>query len=217
MTRRNTDDLIRTLAAKADPVRLLPGPVIRATEWLTCSLLYVGFVILVLTPRADLAAKLTDARFVIEAATALATGIVAAIAAFATVVPASNRTTLSLVVLPLAAWVGSLGVGCIQDWITLGSAGRLWQVDWSCFPAILVAGAAPTIAMAVMLRRGAPLTPALSMALGGLAAGALADFGLRFHHREAGVMTLVWHLGAVCMLLLAASRTGRYVLRWRPV
>ena len=217
MTRRNTDDLIRTLAAKADPVRLLPGPIIRAAEWLTCSLLSVGFVTVVLTPRPDLAAKLTETRFVIEVATALATSIVAAIAAFATVVPGSGRTTLALVVLPLALWVGSLGVGCIQDWIVLGSAGRLWQIDWSCFPSILVAGAAPTIAMAVMLRRGAPLTPALSMALGGLAAGALADFGLRFHHREAGVMTLVWHLGAVCILLAAASRTGHYVLKWRPV
>ena len=217
MTRLNTDDLIRMLAAKAEPVRLLPDPLIRAAAWLTCSLLYVAFVIVVLTPRADLVAKLTDPRFVIEAATALATGIVAAIAAFATVVPGSSRTTLALVALPLAAWVGSLGVGCIQDWFALGATGRLWQNDWSCFPAILVTGAVPSIAMAIMLRRGAPLTPALSMALGGLAAGALADFGLRFHHREAGVMTLVWHLGAVCILLTVASRTGRYVLKWRPV
>ena len=62
-----------------------------------------------------------------------------------------------------------------------------------------------------------PLTPALSMALGGLAAGALADFAMRFHHHEAGVMSVVWHLAAVFLLLTVAARTGRHVLKWPAV
>ena len=53
--------------------------------------------------------------------------------------------------------------------------------------------------------------------LGGLAAAALADFGMRFHHREAGVMVAVWHLGAVFVLLAGAGKAGRYVLNWRAV
>ena len=217
MMRQDTDELIRRLVTYAQPVRPLPRPWSRAAVWLVYVLPYVGLMIFVLRPRDDLAAKMTDPRFVVEAATALATGVAAAIAAFATVVPGYSRIPLAALLAPLAAWVGSLGAGCVQDWIQLGPEGLVLRTDWSCLPAILFTGAVPTIAMAAMLRRGAPLTPTLSMALGGLAAGALADFGLRFHHREAGVMVLVWHLGAVVLLLAAASKAGPYVLNWRAV
>ena len=215
MTDRDTDELIRSLAGKANPVRLLPSPLARATGWLGPALLYVAFVVVLVTPRDDLALKMTDPRFVIEAATALATAFAAAIAACATVVPGYSRMTLAALLVPLAAWLGSLGFGCVEDWITLGSRDLVLQTDWSCFPAILVTGGVPTIAIAVMLRRGAPLTPTLSMALGGLAAGALADCGMRFHHREAGVMVLVWHVGAVFTILSVAASVGRHVLKWR--
>jgi hypothetical protein len=213
----DTDDLIGNLAGQAKPVRLLPRPWRRTTVWFAGAVVYVAAVVLVLAPRDDLASKVTDQRFLIEAVTALATGVIAAFAAFATVVPGYSRTALALLALPLAAWIGSLGVGCLRDWIELGPRGMALATDWGCFPAILASGGVPTLAMAVMLRRGAPLTPALSMALGGLAAGALADFGMRFHHHEVGVMPLVWHLAAVLILLTAAARTGRRVLKWQLV
>ena len=210
----NTDELIRRLASGA-AVRPLPRPWIRAGAWLAFAVTYIGVVVFAMTPRDDLGTKIADPRFVIEAATALATGVAASIAAFTTVVPGRSRKSLAILMLPLTAWLGSLGLGCVQDWITLDSAGRLFATDWGCFPAILLSGAVPTIAMSVMLRRGAPLTPALTMALGGLAAGALADFGMRFHHREAGVMALVWHLSAVFILLTVAGKAGPSVLTWR--
>ena len=211
----DTHELIRRLAANVTPVRPLPRPWARAAVWLALAIPYVGVVAVVFSLRNDLASKMTDARFVTEAVTALATGVVAAVAAFATVVPGYSRRWVVLALVLLVAWLGNLGQGCIRDWIQFGPDGVLLRTDWSCFPAILLAGGVPTIAMAVMLRRGAPLTPILTMALGGLAAGGLADAGLRFHHREAGVMVVVWHLAAVFVLTAVPSLAGRRVLKWR--
>ena len=215
MTIRSTDELIGSLAGQARPVRVLRSPGRRAAAWLGCAFPSVALAVIVFTPRDDLATKIVDPRFVIEALTSLATAVAAAAAAFATIVPGYRRGPVALTLAALAVWLGTLGVGCLRDWIELGANGLVLRTDWSCFPAILVSGGVPTVAMAVMLRRGAPLTPALSMALGGLAAGALADFAMRFHHRETGVMVLVWHLAAVFMLLTVAARAGRHVLNWR--
>lgn len=212
---RDTNDLIQHLAATASPVRPLSRPWRRAAGWLACALPYVALVTLLWSVRPDWSATLFDPRFVAEAATALLMAAAAAAAAFATVVPGYNRKALVLVLVPFALWLGVLGRGCLQDIARLGPEGLVLRTDWSCFPAILLTGAVPTIAMAVMLRRGAPLTPTLTMVLGGLGAAALADFGMRFHHREAGPMVLVWHLAAIVVLLTIAGRTGRHVLRWR--
>jgi hypothetical protein len=72
--------------------------------------------------------------------------------------------------------------------------------------------------MAVMLRRGAPLTPHITSALGGLAAAGLGNFGLRlFHSQDVSVMVLVWQVGAVCVLAAMAALAGRYLLNWRSI
>jgi hypothetical protein len=87
-----------------------------------------------------------------------------------------------------------------------------------CLPAIVLVGAFPAVAMAVMLRRGAPLTPFATMALGGLAAAALGDFGLRlFHAQDASLMVLVWQFGTVFVLSAFAGWAGRYLLSWRSI
>jgi hypothetical protein len=155
---------------------------------------------------------------VIEQLAALATGITAATAAFATVIPGYDRKFLFFPVLPLAIWLGSLGDGCVEDWIHLGSDGLSLQPDWFCFPAIVLVGAVPAIAMAVMLRRGAPLTPHITAALGGLAAAGLGNFGLRlFHSQDASLMVLVWQLGTVFILAAMAAWAGQYLLNWRSI
>jgi hypothetical protein len=92
------------------------------------------------------------------------------------------------------------------------------QPDWFCFPAIVLVGAIPAIAMAVMLRRGAPLTPHMTTALGGLAAAGLGNFGLRlFHPQDASVMVLVWQMGTVFILTAMTAWVGRYLLNWRSI
>jgi hypothetical protein len=155
---------------------------------------------------------------VVEQVAALATGVTAATAAFATVIPGYDRKFFLLPVLPLAIWLGSLGQGCVQAWIELGPAGSSLRPDWFCFPAIVLVGAVPAIAMAVMLRRGAPLTPHMTTALGGLAAAGLGDFGLRlFHPQDASLMVLVWQVGTVFILTAMAAWAGHYLLNWRSI
>jgi hypothetical protein len=213
-----TDALIRRLAETSVAVRRLPAPWIRTMAWLAIGVPYLALVVIVASPRNDLLQKLSEWRFVLEQAAALATGIAAAIAAFATVVPGFSRKLLLLPMLTLAVWLGTLGQGCIQNWIRLGPDGLSLQPDWFCFPAIVLVGAVPAITMAAMVRRGAPLTPHLTAALGGLAAAGIGNFGLRlFHPQDASLMVLVWQFGTVIVLSAAAASAGRYVLSWRAL
>lgn len=218
MTSMETDKFIERLAERSDPFARLPSPSARTAAWLALAAPYVALVVLVMSPRSDLAAKLSDTAYVIEQLAALATGGTAALAAFASIVPGFDRRILLLPVLPFATWVGSLGVGCLQSWVRLGPDGLSLQPDWFCFPSIILVGMVPAIVMALMLRRGAPLTPHMTTALGGLAAAGLGNFGLRlFHPQDASIMVLVWQMGTVFVLTLVAAWAGRFLLNWHAL
>ncbi len=148
----------------------------------------------------------------------LATAILAAIAAFASVVPGYNRRVLLLPLVPLILWLGGLGQSSVRDWLQLSSHGFSMRSEWACLPATLLAGVVPAIAMAVMLRRGAPLTPRLSALLGGLAAAGLGNLGVCVtHHAHGNVLVLVWHVGIVVALTLMVGSAGRRVLNWQSL
>lgn len=213
-----TDRLIQVLADTAGPVRPLPRPWVRSAAWLAIAIPYIALVVYVMSPRADLAVKVTEARYLIEQFASLATGVAAAVAAFAATVPGYSRRILMLPLLPLAVWLGVLGQGCASAWIASGAQGLSLKPDWFCFPAIILVGAIPAVAMVAMLRRGAPLMPCTTVALGGLAAAGLGDFGLRFFHpQDASVMVLVWQVGSVFILATLAGLMGRYILNWRSL
>lgn len=215
---KNTDAFIRCLAHDLKPVRPLPHPWIRTLAWLALAIPAVALVAFLIAMRRGLPSTPLSLPFVVEQVAALATGATAAMAAFASIVPGYNRKLLFLPALPIAAWLGSVGQGCLQDWIRFGSNGLLLQPDWICLPVIALMGTAPAIAMAVMLRRGAPLRPNVTTALGGLAAAGLGNFGLRFVHvQDASVMVLVWQCGAVFALSALAGWAGPSVLNWRSV
>lgn len=209
-----TEDLIRGLVINADPIRRLPPPWLRTVQWLSIALPAVAVVVLVMSPRDDLAAKLIEMRFLIEQAAALVTAVAAAIAAFHLVIPGSSRKLAFLPVFPLAVWLGSLGQGCVQTWLRFDGG---WQVypDWICFPSIVMVGAVPALTMITMLRRGTPMAPQLTVSLGALAAAALGNFGLRlFHYQDASLMVLVWQFGSVALLTALAGWSGKHILRW---
>jgi hypothetical protein len=213
---RSTEQLIQDLAATARPVRPLARPHVRAAIWLALSLGYVAAIMFALSPRADLSLELSDPPFIIEEFAALATGVAAAVAAFATVVPGSSRRWVILPLLPLAIWLGSLGPGCIRELKQFGLYGIPLEHNLLCFPSIILLGAVPALTMGLMLRRGAPLTPHLSSALGGLAAAGIGNAGVRLIHPEdVTVMLLVWHVGGVMGLSILAGSAGRYLLNWQ--
>jgi len=163
-------------------------------------------------------AAVADRRFLLEEAVLLATALTAALAAFASVVPGYDRRILLIPLLPLAVWLASLGEGCWRNWVALGADGLTLRTDWDCLPPAILIGIVPAIAMVVMLRRGAPLLPRISIALGALAVAALANLGLRlFHVGDASVMVLFWHLGGAAVLVGIGALAGRRVLYWRHV
>lgn len=212
----DTDQLIHRLAGQSPPVRRLRAPWRRAMLWLAIALPYVAAVIYFHSGATHPAEVVADRQFVVEQLAALATAVAAAMAAFCSVVPGYDRRILLAPLAPLAVWLLSLGEGCVRDWLRTGANGLELHADWSCLPPASVIGIVPALAIVIMLRRGAPLYPRMSLALAALAVAALGNFGLRFYHvGDASIMVLVWHFGSVILLSLAAGWIGRSILTWK--
>lgn len=217
MSNPNTDALIDQLARNGLPVRRLAAPWKRTAIWFAIGVPYVALIVGIMVPRNDLAMKATDVRYLIEQIAALATSISAAAAAFAMIVPGYSRRLALIPLIPLGVWLVSLGEGCIETLARDGWA-PTFASDFICIPAIALVGTVPALAMAMMLRRGAPLQPRITAALGGLAAAGIGNFGLRlFHHQDASLMVLIWQMGTVCVLTLISGWVGRVLLDWRPL
>jgi len=210
-----TNELIARLIEDTTPIRRLSAPWIRMLLWLAVSVPYVAAVVLLMPMHVNWPQAFVDKPFVIEQIATLVTALAAAAAAFFSIVPGYDRKILLLPLGPLAVWLATLGRSCLQDWMGAGAGGLLLRPDWDCLlPAALV-GIIPAFAMVIMLRRGAPLVPRATLALGALAVAALANFGLRlFHLGDASIMVLYWHFGSVGVLSIIAASFGRYVLRW---
>jgi hypothetical protein len=210
-----TNELIQRIAANSVAVRPLPAPWIRVALWLAISVPYVAAIVLVNPMRAGLAQAMSDQQFLIEQGAILATVLAAAVAAFCSTIPGYNRKILFLPLLPLAVWLASLGEGCVRDWVERGADGLRLRPDWGCLPSAALIGVIPAIAMVFMLRKGAPLFPRVTIALGALAVAALGNFGLRlFHVGDASIMVLFWHFGGVALLAVLAAGVGRQVFHW---
>jgi hypothetical protein len=211
----DTASLIKQLEANARPVRRLPSPWARAALWFAVGGCAVAVVVVLMSPHPDLPIRFAEPWFWLEQTAALATAVLAAVAAFACTVPGRNRAICLLPLAPLSVWLASVGQGCVQEWLAVGPEALKLRVDWDCIRAAVPAGIVPAVAMVVMLRRGAPLSPQVTLAMGGIAVGALANAGLQLYHAgDASIMVLVWHLGSVALLSAIAGWAGRLVLRW---
>ena len=207
-----TNQLIMRLAADCSAVRRLSAPWQRTMLWVMISLLCVAAVMRI-TERNVI--ESIDIRTAVEQAAILLTGVTAALAAFSTAVPGRDWRISLLPLIPLGVWLGSLGEGCVHDWLTLGADGLEVRSDWGCVPAAIALSIPCATVMVVMLRRGAPLFPSLSLALGALASAAMVNFGLRLSHTgDVAVMVLVWHFGGVVAVTTLAGRFGDHVLNW---
>jgi hypothetical protein len=107
-------------------------------------------------------------------------------------------------------WLGSLIAAGGEPASIVGA-----QHEWLCVAVILVGGAPLLAVLAAMLRRGAPLNPAVTAAFAALAVGTLANVGACVSQPHADhYVTLVWHGGAILALALACVLGARLVLRW---
>ncbi len=209
-----TNQLITRLATDCQAVRRLNAPWQRTALWLTISLLCVATVTAVQLAGRDVIEGI-DTRMAVEQAAILVTGLTAALAAFSTAVPGRDWRISLLPLIPLGVWLASLGEGCMYDWSRLGADGLQVRSDWGCAPAAIALSMPCAAIMLVMLRRGAPPFPNLTLALGTLASAAMVNFGLRlFHAGDVAVMILAWHFGGIAAVTTLASRFGDRVLNW---
>jgi hypothetical protein len=209
-----TSQLIARLAADRATLRRLPAPWQRTALWLMFVLPCVATVTAVHLAGRDVIERI-DVRMAVEQAAILLTGLTAALAAFSTVVPGRDWRISLLPIVPLGVWLSSLGEGCMHDWSQLGADGLQVRSDWDCVPAAIILSVPCATIMLVMLRRGAPLVPSLTLALGALASAAMVNFGLRlFHAGDVAVMVLVWHFGGLAVVTTLASRFGDHLLNW---
>ncbi|MBC8050316.1 MAG: DUF1109 domain-containing protein [Chitinophagales bacterium] len=211
-----TNDLIGTLSQGAKPVRPLRSPVKRVLFWLAISLIYAVLVVAMKSPRPDLIGKLAEQRFTIEVVAAFLTAILSAVSAFSSGIPGRPIWERFLPLPPLVVWLASLGEGCLQSWLRLGTPAPGFTTEFMCIPNVMVAGLAPGIVMLWMIRKSAPISPILTTALATLAASAFGAAVLRLYHTEdASLMVLVWQFGAVALFTALGALVGRRWLYWR--
>ena len=211
-----TDELIEYLVRDAHSIRSLPAPWWRAVEWLAIALPAIAVAVALQAPRDDLAENLFDFHFLTGQAAAFASAVTAAAAAFVIVIPGRDRRAALLPLALAAVWLGILGQ---EAWLKGLDASRLTD-GWVCFPEMIIAGAIPALTMVVMLRRGVPLAPRVTMLFAIFASAALASVGLRLvHPQDADFVASVWQFGSVLMLSVLASWGGpdsQVMLRANP-
>jgi hypothetical protein len=202
----STEELIHRLARDLPPVKPLPRPAKRAGAWLLGAGLYVG-VFLLLTWSGG--GALTDPGALPAQLAALATCVLAALAAFASVVPGHSRAVFAWPLVAMLAWLGMLLAGATWS----GGAVSQARHELACVGLIVLGGAPLLVALAAMLRRGAPFRPAVTGAFAALAVGALTSAAACFwrpHGDDA--VTLVWHGGATVAVVVACVLGARFAL-----
>ena len=155
----DTERLIQTLVDTAKPVRPLPRPWVRSVFWLAIAIPYMALVVYVMSPRADLMVKLAETSFSSSSLPRWHRNC----RGHRSVCDYNSRHCRKALLLPLRRLrFGSalLDRAVSALLIQFGPNGLSLQPDWFCFPAIVLVGAIPAVAMVVMLRRGAPLMPA---------------------------------------------------------
>jgi hypothetical protein len=212
-----TEEFVERLALSVSPVRPLRTPWMRAALWSLATGLYFGVLTLLMTSRDDLALNAAEPLFTLQQLTAIATSLSAAAASFVSVVPGySNRRVLLLPATAATAWLGSVVVGSPHAWNDMGLARLLLEREWPCVAVILLGSVLPASGLLFMLRRGAPLTPRLTAALGVFASAGLAHVVACVAEPHANNLTvLVWHGGTVLGLAGIAAAVGPSVLKWR--
>jgi hypothetical protein len=205
----NTNELIERLSRDLAPVKPLWRPGKRAVAWLSAAAVYVA-VLTVLLAKAGTPLELAEPRVWIPHLAAIAACLLASWAAFASVIPGHSRGP--------AVWAAAGGL----VWIASVVVASRWHSDVAeivaarhevaCVVVIVLGGAPLLVAMAAMLRRGAPFAPGTTAAFAALAVGAITNIGacLWRPHAVDGV-TLVWHGGAILVLVLACVLGARLV------
>ncbi|MBL6076708.1 DUF1109 domain-containing protein [Belnapia sp. T18] len=205
-----SEELIGELAAGLQPVRRMASPWRQAALWLGLAAAAVGTAVLMNGLRHDLHQRMLMPQEVGQWLASVLAGVLAAVAAAMLARPDRSWRWALLPVPALLAWFASLGWGCLSDLARLGPMAGQMRASWPCLRFILAMGLPLAAAQFWLLRHAGPVRPLPVLLVGGLASAALCSAGLSlFHHLDAAVMVLLWHGGAMLMLVLAGALLGR--------
>jgi hypothetical protein len=210
----NTEDLIQRLGDNLGPAKPLAPPWKRAAAWLGCAAAYICGVVLIAWARGHSLDGLGND--LAQQGALIATAVAASIAAFASVVPASDRRVLGIPLLPGMLVMAALLWGCFVDVRSFGTLGIGRETDWPCVVSIALGGALLWSLGVAMLRRGAPLTPRVSSLLVGVAAFSVANLEACLSRAHTFTITvLLWHGMTTALFVAALAQVGRGLLTWK--
>lgn len=210
-----TDELIDRLGRDVTATRPLPAPGIRTAVWMVWGVIYLVVVAVMMLAVMSSAGVMLTPLYLVQQGAALATGIMAARAAFASVIPGSNNRVWVLPAIGAAVWGVLLLWAGVGDLRASGTLGATSQSDWPCVASMALGGLVVGAPLVWMLRRGAPLTPSLTAFLAALAALSLAHVEACLMRPHAFAATvLLWHGGTVAALAALCALTGTRWLRW---
>jgi Negative regulator of sigma F len=114
----------------------------------------------------------------------------------------------------LAAWVGTIGYGCLTDWVNIGPDGVHMGEAVRCFATLVLTSVPLAIALAVMLRYAALLRAGAVTMAGALAVAAITSSALSLlYDLDATLIILIWNLGTAALITGLGGVFGRRVLR----
>jgi hypothetical protein len=210
-----TDDLIDQLGRDVTVARPLPAPGIRTALWTVWAVTYLVVVAAMMFAVMSSAGVVPAPLYLVQQGAALITGIMAARAALASVIPGANTRVWAMPAIGAGVWGLSLLWAGVLDLRASGTLGVSSQSDWPCVVSMTVGGLVVGAPLAWMLRRGAPLTPGLTAFLAALAALSFANIEACLTRPHAFAVTvLLWHGGTAAAIAALCALTGSRWLRW---
>jgi hypothetical protein len=212
----DTGRLIERLSGAAVPVRPIGSPLRRTAWWALAAAAVIAIVATGFGEPMHAWRTLSTPGEAIEFFGSVLTGLCAAYAAFQISVPGRSGSWAWLPLLPALLWLGGIGVGCLEDYATMGLAAFGMQThSGACSRAILVMSLPLGLVMVLMVRHAGVIRPAPTAMLAALSAAALSSAGVSlFHTGETSLMSLLWHGGVVAALALASLATGERLFAW---
>ena len=210
-----TDELIDRLVRDVTVVKPLRTPRTRTIVWLLWGAVYLVVVAVMMLTMMSPARVTVSPLYLLQQGAALVTGIAAARAAFASVVPGTSTRVWVQAAGSAAVWIVSLLWQGILDVHTSGTLGASRETDWPCVASIAIGALVLGGPLVWMLRRGAPLTPRTTALLAGSAALSFANIEACVTRPHAFAMTvLLWHGGTITLVVALFAGMGRRWLRW---
>ena len=214
----NTDDLIDRLGRDVIVARPLPTPGMRTAVWMVWAVSYLVVVAVMMFTVMSSAEVMPTPIYLVQPSAALVTGIMAARAAFASVIPGSNNRVWVLPAIGAAVWGVSLLWAGVLDLQASGTLGMTSQSDWPCVVSMTLGGLVVGSPLVWMLRRGAPLTPRLTAFLAASAALSFANIEACLTRTHPFALTvLLWHGSTVAAVAALCALMGHRWLRWPDI